>query len=414
LGIELCLVVPASWAEDDAEGSLSSECFPIIELAVDRVGDVNRHSYRSGAAIASIVEAFQPDVLDVHEEPFSVAGRQWLRAAPPQLPIVMYTAQNIDKRFPPPFSRYERRAYARVNGFYPCSRQAASVIRGKGFAGLVDVIPLGYDPDLFFAGNQSSHDEEIILGLFGRLVAEKGVSDSVRILAGLCEKRAARLVLVGSGPESVVAEALARELGVADRLDVHPWLPVEDLARQYRETHFVLVPSVPTYSWVEQFGRVIVEAQASGAVVAAYATGAIPEVAGDGALMAQAHDFAGLGALLAAAAADEDDYQARRRVGFQLSGRRTWSSVAQRHADLYARVARRPPRLVVPRDVRERRRLARAEFGRTAPTQAGERPFALPLLRRGGLVSRGLARALDAGTSLVERFVGPHRASSGR
>ena len=53
-----------------------------------------------------------------------------------------------------------------------------------------------------------------------------------------------------------------------------------DLATRYRSTHVVLVPSVSTPTWVEQFGRVIVEAQASGAVVAGYASGAIPRSSG--------------------------------------------------------------------------------------------------------------------------------------
>ena len=97
-----------------------------------RPGDVNRHGYTDSHALARLVRDLAPDLLDVHEEPFSVAARQWLAAAPPDLPIVMYTAQNVDKRFPPPFAQYERAAHRRVAALYPCSGQAASVARGKG------------------------------------------------------------------------------------------------------------------------------------------------------------------------------------------------------------------------------------------------------------------------------------------
>ena len=86
----------------------------------------------------------------------------------------MYTAQNVDKRFPPPFAQYEQAAHRRVAALYPCSAQAASVARGKGFAGRLEVLPLGYDDELFTPGTQSLDDEELVLALVGRLVPEKG------------------------------------------------------------------------------------------------------------------------------------------------------------------------------------------------------------------------------------------------
>src|SRR6202043_4225790 len=97
---------------------------------------------------ANLIAELKPNILDVHEEPFSVAARQWLAAAPADLPVVMYTAQNVDKRFPPPFAQYERAAHRRIVALYPCSAQAAAVARGKGFAGFIDVLPLGYDDTL--------------------------------------------------------------------------------------------------------------------------------------------------------------------------------------------------------------------------------------------------------------------------
>jgi glycosyltransferase involved in cell wall biosynthesis len=183
-GLEPVLVVPANWRGDNAEPDLALEPFSVIELPVDRDEDINRHSYRNDRDLARLIGQLAPDIIDIHEEPFSVAARQWLKAAGTDLPVVMYTAQNVDKRYPPPFAQYERSAHRRVSAFYPCSAQAASVVRGKGFAGLIDVLPLGYDDSLVFMGKQSLDDDEIRLGLFGRLVPEKGVLDAVRVLAG--------------------------------------------------------------------------------------------------------------------------------------------------------------------------------------------------------------------------------------
>jgi glycosyltransferase involved in cell wall biosynthesis len=404
-GVEVTLAVPASWPEGGSEAKLSTEGFPMVELPVKRPGDVNRHTYVRGEQLASLVRDLNPHVLDLHEEPFSVAARKWLAAAPPELPVLMYTAQNVDKRYPPPFSAYERRAHRRVSALYPCSRQAASVARGKGFDGLIEVIPLGYDPQLFREGTQSLDDDELVLALFGRLVAEKGVRDAVHVLAGLNAVRPTRLVLAGAGPEEGPARELAAALGVAERVEIEPWRPAAELAEVYRRAHIVLVPSVATETWVEQFGRVIVEAHASGAVVAGYASGSIPEVAGDAAVLTDAGDTARLAGRVVGLLADPSEYSRLREQGLALSRSRTWAQVAERQVELYRRVlAEDVERLQLPRSPRERRALARAEFGPTAATTAGTRPFALPLLRRGGALPAAFGTVVDATAELATRL----------
>lgn len=395
-GIDVTLVVPSQWPEGDSESTVSDENLPLIELSVRRPGDVNRHTYVDTKALARLVRDLAPDVIDVHEEPFSVAARQWLGAAPRDLPAVMYTAQNVDKRFPPPFAQYEAAAHRRVAALYPCSRQAAAVSRGKGFAGLIEVLALGYDDTVFRPGDQSLDDDEVVLGLFGRLVPEKGVKEAVEVLARVNAARPARLVVVGSGPEGAAARARAAAHGLADRLELLSWQPASELADIFRRTHVVLVPSRATTTWVEQFGRVIVEAQASGAVVAGYVSGAIPEVAGKPAILTDVGAVGALGDRIVALTSDSAEYAHRRAQGIELSHARTWEQVAARQIDLYRRVtAGDVPRVELPASPRRRREFARSEFGPSAPTTGGLRPFALPLLRRGGRAATVLATLLD-------------------
>ena len=71
---------------------------------------------------------------------------------------------------------------------------------------------------------------------------------------------------------------------------------------------------------------------------------------------------------------------------------------------LYRRVVEGPgARLVQPRSPSARREAARAEFGPTAPTLAGERPFALPVLREGGAIPGALASVIDSFAELRYR-----------
>jgi glycosyltransferase involved in cell wall biosynthesis len=397
-------VIPGQWPDSGAERRLSTEAFRVVESPVTRAGDVNRHVHADGGAIGRLIGETHAAVLDIHEEPFSAVARQWLRAAPIDLPVVMYSAQNVDKRYPPPFSRYERAANRRVAAFYPCSSQAASVLRGKGFAGSIEILPLGYDDAIFRFGEQSLDCDAVVLALVGRLVPEKGVADAVRALAQVNTVRPARLIVCGDGQEEGRSRALAGSLGVADRIEFRPWRQGPELAATYREAHVLLVPSRPTQTWVEQFGRVIVEAQASGAVVAGYASGPIPEVAGEAGVIVPVGDVEGLAVGVARVVSDPGEFARRREAGRRQAGDRTWGVVAKRQLDLYHAVLEgRGVRPALPRSPSARRAAARAEFGPTAATTGGVRPFAVPFLRRGGAVAGALAKVIDAIAELTSR-----------
>jgi glycogen synthase len=126
---------------------------------------------------------------------------------------------------------------------------------------------------------------------FGRLVFEKGCDKLIRGFAlwhsrglpGLPAGRARpRLVIYGRGPELGPIEDLARELGVADAVDLRPFLGGQELARVARSASVVVIPSV----WEEPGATIAVELFACGVPVIASATGAQGEIfAGHGRLV---------------------------------------------------------------------------------------------------------------------------------
>src|SRR5690348_12984386 len=107
-GVDLTLIVPAEWPGNEA--TIGDEPFEVVELPVLRPGDVNRHQYRDVDDITDVLDRVQPDVIDLHEEPFSSVAHQILRRIGRGVPAVSYAAQNIDKRFPPPFAQWEKSA----------------------------------------------------------------------------------------------------------------------------------------------------------------------------------------------------------------------------------------------------------------------------------------------------------------
>ena len=62
---------------------------------------------------------------------------------------MLYTAQNLRKRYPVPFRWFERWALGEASGISACNADAARIAEDKGFAGRARVIPLGIDEQRF-------------------------------------------------------------------------------------------------------------------------------------------------------------------------------------------------------------------------------------------------------------------------
>jgi hypothetical protein len=137
-------------------------------------------------------------------------------------------------------------------------------------------------------------------------------------------------------------------------------------------------------------------------VVAGYATGTIPEVAGEAGIIVPAGDIEQLAAGVARVVADPTEFARRRDDGRRRAATRTWQALAELQVGLYRAVhANERAKITLPSSPRQRRAAARTEFGSTASTLRGARPFALPILRRGGPVAGALAALSDAMAELT-------------
>jgi glycosyltransferase involved in cell wall biosynthesis len=102
--------------------------------------------------------------------------------------------------------------------------------------------------------------ERTRLLFLARLVATKGLRDTIRAVAILAkEGRAVTLDVVGDGPERAPAEALARELGVADRVRFRGHVPEAETAAFYLTSGMLVFPTER-----EGFSMTIFQALAAG------------------------------------------------------------------------------------------------------------------------------------------------------
>jgi glycosyltransferase involved in cell wall biosynthesis len=198
---------------------------------------------------------------------------------------------------------YRRDTMAQTDRFLAATQRAADSLLVEGVEpARVRVCPPGIDLGRFSPTGRVPSGPPLVLSP-GRLVWEKGHQDLLRALALLRRRGGpgadARVRIVGAGPEEGRLRRYAQELGIADAVELRAFVPYERMPALYAEATCVFLGSLPTWSWEEQFGMVLVEAMASGVPIVASRSGAIPEVVGPTGTYVTPGDWVGLASALA-------------------------------------------------------------------------------------------------------------------
>jgi glycosyltransferase involved in cell wall biosynthesis len=196
---------------------------------------------------------------------------------------------------------YREAVLAATDLFLPTTERARAALLLEGAAPeRIEIAPPGIDVDRFAAARTgAAKGSDHLLLSIGRLVWEKGHQDAIRALALLRQRGSAvRLLIVGVGPEEKRLHAVADDLGVADLVEFRGWVPNDVLPAVYAQASCLVLASLPTPYWEEQFGMVLVEAMAAHTPVVAAGSGAIPEVVGSSGSLFPAGDYVGLADLL--------------------------------------------------------------------------------------------------------------------
>lgn len=235
---------------------------------------------------------------------------------------------------------YRRDVLAGTDLFLATSEKARRALLLEGApAERIEVCPPGVDDELVSPATAAAPPEEHLILSAGRLVWDKGHQEVIRAVAalarGVVEGPAPRALIIGAGPEEERLRRHAEELGVADRVEIRGAVPYAEMPGLYARASCLVLGSLPTWGWEEQFGMVMVEAMFAGLPVIAASSGAIPEVVGDRATLFPPGDWDGLARALASGPLSRPPGERVRHDGLEVySGR----AFAERLAGAYRRV----------------------------------------------------------------------------
>jgi glycosyltransferase involved in cell wall biosynthesis len=336
LGYAISVAVPEQWEEPQGS-SLKAAWGTDGGVRVVPIPVSGTRWNRS--ALRSLFTDFRPDIVQVEEEPWTLAaGTASRQAAALRLPITLFTWESLPRSYSLLDGMRRRKTINRVSALIGGNRLAAGLVSKARPAVPIAVIPqTGLRPPL---EPQRGERTGLTLGFVGRLVPEKGLD----MLFRACVKLLGRwsLTVVGAGPAQEELEALAERLGIAARVTWAGAIPPTELGALWPTIDCLVVPSRTTPRWVETFHPALIEAMGHGVTVVGTDSGAVPELIDTAGLVVPEDDIP---ALTAALQHLNDSPRERARLGrearLRVMTEYVDEAVARRTLEFWEKVLRR-------------------------------------------------------------------------
>ncbi len=300
--VELLALAPDRWVNRDIGQTLrfrasTSSLLRVASLRVWFAGYGSVFTY-SPRTLFAVLRQFRPHLIHVEEEPWSIAALELsVMSTALGAGLTVFTWENLDKPLNPPLRSVRRFVLRRARGAVAGNEEGRRLLEAQGFQKSIAVIPqLGVDPELFSPQQLHAPDSSFVVGYVGRLVPQKGLRVLLDAVSRLPDS--VRILLVGTGPFKADLLAQAKRLGLNGRLELREGIGHHEVPEYLIKMSALVLPSLTTPVWKEQFGHALIEGMACGIPVVGSDSGAIPEVIGNAGLVVHEGDAEDLAAAL--------------------------------------------------------------------------------------------------------------------
>lgn len=290
--IEVTVVAPRFFNGDlrpiEIEDEPSSSSLSVIPIDCYLTKYIHFFFYHQ-KQLADLVSSKNWNYAYLWEEPYIISGFQVAqKLSQKNIPFSLFTNQNLQKKYPFPFSYFENKTLEHCDSLWGCGPQVLQTFRQKKYQGPSEVVPYFVNTERFLPYTDEQKIEFRLkfglknlktIGFMGRLTEEKGVRTFLNSLEQLPGDDW-QAVILGDGPL---------------REEIHRWIETkkwqervflrlmkhEEIPQILPVLDVLLCPSQTTDFWREQFGRMIIEAFACGVPVIASDSGEIPFVVAD-------------------------------------------------------------------------------------------------------------------------------------
>lgn len=277
------LLVPYSWKEQGLVVECEEEPTELLKLYKSPFLFGYRHQRIIYVWLKNIIKQINPEIIFISSEPENFNTFHLVRIKKKHFcstKIVCATWRNIDYRFNPYPYKFgflnkfiEKYNLKYIDMCFAHCYSAVSIMKDISNWDVVFVPPVVDIKNFVF---KPKSFDDFVVGYIGRLSREKGVDVLLQAIANVRVK----CLIVGSGPEKRNLIHLAKDLGILDKIAWFDAVKYEKVPEYLQKINVLVLPSRSTKIWKEQFGRILIEAMASGAYVVGSDCGDIPNVIG--------------------------------------------------------------------------------------------------------------------------------------